>query len=96
MGGIEDLKQMLSSRSTDYGKMSQILSWYLLNVDNEISELRKCLTRRSSHINAIIQKALELGKSVPVELRKVMDDCIVEEDKAIGYGVFSIKRGDKT
>lgn len=41
MNGIEELKQMLTSRSTDYGKMSQILNWYLLNIDNEISKLRR-------------------------------------------------------
>lgn len=35
MSGIEDLKRMLESRSTEYGKMSQILSWYLLNSDCE-------------------------------------------------------------
>ena len=35
MNGIEELKQMLASRSTDYGKMSQILNWYLLNNDCE-------------------------------------------------------------
>ena len=57
----------------------------------EIAELRECLVRRSSHLNAILQKALELRNDVPSELRKVMDECIVAEDKAIGLGVFSKK-----
>lgn len=55
----------------------------------EVAELRGCLVRRSSHLNAILQTALELRNGVPPELRKVMDECIVEEDKAIGLGVFS-------
>lgn len=59
----------------------------------EVAELRECLARRSSHLNAILQKALELCKDVPVGLRKVMDECIVAEDKAIGLGVFSITKG---
>ena len=58
---------------------------------HEVAELRECLVRRSSHLNAILQKALELRNSVPPELRKVMDECIVAEDKAIGLGVFSRK-----
>ena len=57
----------------------------------EVAELRECLVRRSSHLNAILQKALELRNDVPSELRKVMDECIVAEDKAIGFGVFSKK-----
>ena len=57
----------------------------------EIAELRECLVRRSSHLTAILQKALELRNDVPSELRKVMDECIVAEDKAIGLGVFSKK-----
>ena len=57
----------------------------------EVAELRECLVRRSSHLNAILQKALELRNGVPSELRKVMDECIVAEDKAIGLGVFSKK-----
>ena len=57
----------------------------------EVAELRECLVRRSSHLNAILQTALELRNGVPSELRKVMDECIVEEDKAIGLGVFSKK-----
>ena len=57
----------------------------------EIAELRECLVRRSSHLNAILQKALELRNDVPSELRKVMDECIVAEDKAIGFGAFSKK-----
>ena len=60
----------------------------------EVAELRECLVRRSSHLNLILQKALELRNSVPSELRKVMDECIVAEDKAIGLGVFS-KKGAK-
>ena len=40
MNGIEDLKLMLESRSTDYGKMRQILSWYLLNHDKIVADLR--------------------------------------------------------
>ena len=57
----------------------------------EVAELRECLVRRSSYLNAILQTALELRNGVPPELRKVMDECIVEEDKAIGLGVFSKK-----
>ena len=57
----------------------------------EVAELRECLVRRSSHLNAILQKALELRNDVPSELRKIMDECIVAEDKAIGLGVFSKK-----
>ena len=57
----------------------------------EVAELRECLVRRSSHLNAILQTALELRNGVPPELRKVMDECIVEEDKAVGLGVFSKK-----
>ena len=57
----------------------------------EVAELRECLIRRSSHLNAILQKALELRNDVPSELRKVMDECIVAEDKAIGFGAFSKK-----
>ena len=57
----------------------------------EVAELRECLVRRSSHLNAILQTAFELRNGVPPELRKVMDECIVEEDKAIGLGVFSKK-----
>ena len=59
----------------------------------EVAELRECLVRRSSHLNAILQKTLELRNGVPSELRKVMDECIIAEDKAIGLGVFS-KKGD--
>ena len=40
MNGIEGLKLMLESRSTDYGKMRQILSMYLLNNDKVVSDLR--------------------------------------------------------
>lgn len=57
----------------------------------EVAELRECLVRRSSHLNAILQKALELRNDVPSELRKIMDECIVAEDKAIGFGAFSKK-----
>ena len=57
----------------------------------EVAELRECLVRRSSHLNAILQTAFELRNGVPPELRKVMDECIVEEDKAVGLGVFSKK-----
>lgn len=57
----------------------------------KVAELREFLVRRSSHLNAILQKALELRNDVPSELRKVMDECIVAEDKAIGFGVFSEK-----
>ena len=57
----------------------------------EVAELRECLVRRSSHLNAILQKALELRNGVPPELRKAMDECIIAEDKAIGLGVFSKK-----
>lgn len=57
----------------------------------EVAELRECLVRRSSHLNAILQKALELRNGVPPELRKAMDECIIAEDKAIGFGVFSKK-----
>lgn len=59
----------------------------------EVAKLRECLARRISHLNAILQKALELCKDVPVGLRKEMDECIVAEDKAIGLGVFSITKG---
>lgn len=57
----------------------------------EVAELRECLVRRSSYLNAIMQKALELRNGVPPELRKAMDECIIAEDKAIGLGVFSKK-----
>lgn len=40
MNGIEDLKLMMESRSTDYGKMRQILSMYILNSDKLVSDLR--------------------------------------------------------
>lgn len=58
----------------------------------EVEELRECIARRSSYLNAILQKALELGNDVPIGLRKVMDGCIVAEDEAIGFGVFSTKK----
>lgn len=63
----------------------------IVGLRKEVAELRECLVRRSSHLNAILQKALELRNDVPSELRKVMDECIVAEDKAIGLGVFSKK-----
>lgn len=64
-------------------------------LEREVAELRECLARRSSYLNAILQKALELCEDVPVGLRKVMDECIVAEDKAIGLGVFSLREGAK-
>lgn len=45
--------------------------------------------RRGKHLNLILQKALELGNDVPLALRKLMDEVIAEEDKAVGLGVFS-------
>ena len=65
MNGIEELKQMLASRSTDYGKMSQILNWYLLNNN---AELRKREVRRNFDRFATVDEArrayeLESGKT---------------------------------
>lgn len=51
--------------------------------------------RRGRQLNLILQKALELGNGVPLDLRKVMDEVIVEEDRAVGLGVFSLKNGDQ-
>ena len=51
--------------------------------------------RRGRQLNLILQKALELGNGVPLDLRKVMDEVIVEEDRGGGLGVFSLKNGDQ-
>lgn len=50
--------------------------------------------RRGKHLNLILQKAFELDVDVPLGLRKVIDEVVVEEDKAVGLCVFSLKNGD--
>lgn len=59
MNGVEDLKQMLASRSTDYGKMSQILNWYLLGIDKLIADLRDKLKIAEDALKEISQKGGE-------------------------------------
>lgn len=41
MSGIDELERMLESRSTDYGRMRQILAFYKLGIDKDIADLRK-------------------------------------------------------
>lgn len=41
MNGIDELERMLESRSTDYGRMRQLLAFYKLGIDKELSDLRK-------------------------------------------------------
>ena len=86
--GLYDLREC----GTDY--LRALADLIEAAAKREVAELRECLVRRSSHLNAILQTALELRNGVPPELRKVMDECIVEEDKAVGLGVFS-KKGAK-
>lgn len=43
MSGIDELERMLESRSTDYGKMRQLLAFYKLGIDKENAKLRECL-----------------------------------------------------
>ena len=37
MSGIDELERMLKSRSTDYGRMRQILGFYKLGIEKEIA-----------------------------------------------------------
>lgn len=41
VSGIDELERMLESRSTDYGRMRQLLAFYKLGIDKVISDLRK-------------------------------------------------------
>ena len=41
VSGIDELERMLESRSTDYGRMRQLLAFYKLGIDKELSDLRK-------------------------------------------------------
>lgn len=61
MGGIDELKQMLSSRSTEYGKMSQILSWYLLSVDGLIFKMNSLQSEVDKLRSLVIELANSLG-----------------------------------
>ena len=87
---LKDRDEMYRSEQETVAKTKAWFEDYQ-SIRREVAELRECLVRRSSHLNAILQKALELRNGVPSELRKVMDECIVAEDMAIGLGVFSKK-----
>lgn len=56
MNGIQDLQLMLESRSTDYGKMRQILSCYLLNVDSRVAKLKKIAKGLVDENDALLAK----------------------------------------
>lgn len=56
MNGIEDLKLMLESRSTDYGKMRQILSCYLLDVDSLVAKLKTSAKELVDKNDALLAK----------------------------------------
>ena len=41
MSGIDELERMLESRSTDYGRMRQILAFYKLGIEKEIADSKR-------------------------------------------------------
>ena len=41
MSGIYELERMLESRSTDYGRMRQILGFYKLGIEKEIADSKR-------------------------------------------------------
>lgn len=85
MGGIDELKLMLSSRSTEYGKMSQILSWYLLSVDglidkanslqSEADELRGELAEANGRRDALEAENEQLAYRL-TKVRDCLNDAI--------------------
>lgn len=73
MNGIEDLKLMLESRSTDYGKMRQILSMYLLNNDKVVSDIRAKLKVAEDTLKWCLEQANEIGAA---SLGKIEQDAL--------------------
>lgn len=79
MSGIDELKQMLESRSTEYGKMRQILSFYLLGIDKE---------------RADIQGRLKVGKDALERIAHIARLGSAEHSLALG-ALREIGREDK-
>lgn len=79
MNGIEDLKLMLESRSTDYGKMRQILSWYLLNHDKIVADLRAKINVAEDALTKLQDRfvsSVHDGTIDPYEALKIAEDAL--------------------
>ena len=81
MNGIEDLKLMLESRSTDYGKMRQILSVYLLNVDSRVAKLKTIAKELVDENDAIIKELVDEKDAIRAKLKIAIDSL-----EKISYG----------
>ena len=79
MNGIEDLKLMLESRSTNYGKMRQILSWYLLNHDKIVADLRAKINVAEDALTKLqdrLVSSVHDGTIDPYEALKIAEDAL--------------------
>ena len=84
MNGIEDLKLMLESRSTDYGKMRQILSWYLLNHDNIVADLRAKINVAEDALTKLQDRLVSSvydGTIDPHEALRITENALAEISK---------------
>lgn len=84
MNGIEDLKLMLESRSTDYVKMRQILSWYLLNHDNIVADLRAKINVAEDALTKLQDRLVSSvydGTIDPHEALRITENALAEISK---------------